>query len=77
MIGAKWSYHIEKFTLECGTPAVGIGIAKPTNVYDTVSKRLNDLGMQGWELVQVAPPLPDSSAQTPAIMIYYFKKQIN
>lgn len=71
---SKWAYHIEKFTLECAAPA--IGIAKPTNVYDAVEKRLNELGMEGWELVSIAPPLPDSSARTPALMTYYFKKQL-
>lgn len=71
----KWEYHIEKFTYQSGAPgAQAIGIVKPTNVYDVVQKRLNELGLEGWELVQVAPPLPGVVCGNEPLMLYYFKR---
>lgn len=75
-----WEYHIEKFTLQSFPAANAIGIVKPQtadNTYDTVQKRLNELGGDGWELMAITPPLPAPAQKDAALVIYYFKRPKN
>lgn len=66
----KWEYRIEKVVSEC---AVGIGISKPTDIYQVVVNRMNELGEQGWELVGVGGPLAQN-CNPPVLAILYLKR---
>lgn len=66
----NWDYTIEKVVLEC---AVGIGIQKPTDVYQAVDRRLNELGAQGWELVGITGPLAQV-CNPPVLAVLYLKR---
>lgn len=69
----EWEYKIEKLVANCGAPGPVIGIQRPPDTYKVVEERLNELGKEGWELVEIAPPLPNECG--PALLgIYYFKR---
>lgn len=66
----KWEYLIEELTLEC---AMAVGIQRPQKVSAEVQKRLNALGAEGWELIQMGPPLP-GACNPPPLGTFYFRR---
>jgi hypothetical protein len=70
---AAWEYKVEKLVLECAPMGQMIGIQRPVEPYALIEKKLNDLGRDGWELVEISPPPPDP-CNPGVIGLYYFKR---
>lgn len=66
----KWEYLIEELTVDCGPV---IGIRKPVKVSAEVQKRLNELGDQGWEFIDMGPALP-GACSPPPLGTFYFRR---
>lgn len=70
----KWQYLVEELAVDCTVP---IGFQKPVKLSAIVQKRLNELGAEGWELVEAAPPFvwpAGPGCNPPPVGIFYFKR---
>lgn len=65
-----WEYKVEKLELAC---VGGIGIQRPMDTYKMLEERLNQLGQEGWELVEISPAF-GRDCET-ILGVYYFKRQ--
>jgi hypothetical protein len=70
---AAWEYKVEKLVLECAPMGQMIGIQRPPDAIAALERRLNTLGLDGWELIDISPP-PPNTCQPDVIGLYYFKR---
>lgn len=68
----QWEYKVEMLSSVC-SPTIGIRKTGPVSGF--VEIRLNEIGREGWELVEISPTPPDPC--NPGVLgLFYFKRPV-